>query len=382
MKFKKLAAGLLCLMLSICLMACAGESEVIDSIVTRNETEIQMESQGEETSQEASVEPILGQEKTGNGNILIAYFTWADNTYVENPDAVDVDATTSASVLPPGNAALLASWIQESVGGDLFSIIVEEPYSSDYDECLDRAAEERAQNARPTLTSHVEDMSRYDIVFLGLPNWWYGSPMAVLSFLEEYDFTGKTIIPFVTHGTGGFASTLTDIQSVLPDDITMLEAIGIYRPEVKESHQAVQEWIAGLGIDFDAGEGSSAATAETGENRVQISFRDMQVVVKMEDNSASRNLLEQLPLTLEFEDYNRTEKIAYMDAELDYGDAPDSCNAVAGVMAYYIPWGNLSLFYEDFRESDQLVPLGMVESGQEFIRLLENGESVLIERIE
>ncbi len=82
----------------------------------------------------------VSEVKAGEANILIAYFTWADNTEVENPDAVDVDASTSASVLPPGNAAMLAGWIQDEVGGDLFSIQVTEPYSSDYDECLDRAA--------------------------------------------------------------------------------------------------------------------------------------------------------------------------------------------------------------------------------------------------
>ncbi len=111
------------------------------------------------------------QTNGSDSSILIAYFTWADNTQVENPDAVDVDATTSASVLPPGNAAKIAGWIQERTGGDLFSIIVEEPYSSDYDECLDRAADEKAEDARPVLVSHVEDMEQYDTVFLGFPNW-------------------------------------------------------------------------------------------------------------------------------------------------------------------------------------------------------------------
>ena len=109
-----------------------------------------------------------------HSRILIAYFTWAENTYVENPEAVDVDATTSASVLPPGNAAKVAGWIQEEIGGDLFSIVVTEPYSSDYDECLDRAADEKADNARPELLYHVENMEDYDIVFLGFPKMEYG----------------------------------------------------------------------------------------------------------------------------------------------------------------------------------------------------------------
>lgn len=182
--------------------------------------------------------------------ILIVYFTWADNTIVENPSAVDVDATTSASVLAPGNAAKIADWIQQEVGGDLFSITVTEPYSSDYDECLDRAADEKADNARPELSAHVSNMEDYDIVFLGFPNWWYTLPMPILSFVEEYDFSGKTIVPFCTHGTGGLASTIQDLTAALPSDVTILDPIGVYRPEVDSSRPAVQEWIAGLDLDI------------------------------------------------------------------------------------------------------------------------------------
>ena len=106
-----------------------------------------------------------------DSNILIAYFTWAENTQVDNPDEVDVDAAASASVLLPGNTAKMAGWIQKKAGGDLFSIIVSEPYSSDYDECLDRAADEKAEDARPELVNHIDNMDDYDVIFLGFPNW-------------------------------------------------------------------------------------------------------------------------------------------------------------------------------------------------------------------
>lgn len=206
--------------------------------------------------------------ETDTSRILIAYFTWADNTVVEDQDAAiqgaldhyesigdasryeGVDATTSASVVVPGNAAKIAAWIQQEVGGDLFSIVVEDPYSSDYDECLDRAAEEKADNARPALVNHVSNMEEYDIVFIGFPNWWYTLPMAVLSFVDEYDFSGKTIVPFCTHGTGGLSSTIRDLTAALPDDVTILDAIGVYRPDVDSSRPAVQEWIAGLNLDI------------------------------------------------------------------------------------------------------------------------------------
>lgn len=201
-------------------------------------------------SESVSSQEPAGQEEAENNHILIAYFTWADNTVAEDPSSVDVDATTSASVLAPGNAAKLAAWIQETVGGDLHSIVVEEPYSSDYDECLDRAAEEKADNARPALTTHVENMEDYDIVFLGFPNWWYTLPMPVLTFVEEYDWSGKTVVPFVTHGTGGLSSTIRDLTAALPEDTTILEHIGVYRPEVDTSRGAVQDWLAGLDLEF------------------------------------------------------------------------------------------------------------------------------------
>lgn len=197
---------------------------------------------------EAEAAP-LSEIDTAESNILIAYFTWAENTYVADPSAVDVDATTSASVLIPGNTARLAAWIEEYTGGDIFSIRVAEPYSSDYDECLDRAADEKAANARPELVGHVENMDDYDIVFLGFPNWWYTAPMAIFSFIEEYDLSGKIIVPFCAHGTGGLASSIRDITRALPDDVTVLDAIGIYRPNVSTAEEAVDEWLEELGFE-------------------------------------------------------------------------------------------------------------------------------------
>lgn len=93
-------------------------------------------------------------------------------------------------------------------------------------------------------------MEEYDIVFIGFPNWWYTLPMPVLSFVEEYDFSGKTIVPFCTHGTGGLAGTIRDLTAALPGDVTILDAIGVYRPDVDSSCPAVQEWVAGLNLDI------------------------------------------------------------------------------------------------------------------------------------
>lgn len=179
--------------------------------------------------------------------ILIAYFTWSDNTVVENPDSIDVDAETSASVLSPGNAELIANWIAEETGGDLFSIKTQNKYSSDYDECLNQARKERDNNERPALVGRVNNIDDYDVIFLGFPNWWYTCPMAVFTFIESYDLSGKTIIPFCTHGTGGLSRTIRDLKNLLPANCEVLDAIGVYRPEVKNSKNKVLDWLKELG---------------------------------------------------------------------------------------------------------------------------------------
>ena len=88
------------------------------------------------------------------------------------------------------------------------------------------------------------------ILSFGFPNWWYSCPMAILTFIEKYDLSGKTIIPFCSHGTGGFAASLRDIGNVLPDDCTVLEEFGAYRPEVAQSKDELLAWLAELDIAY------------------------------------------------------------------------------------------------------------------------------------
>lgn len=177
--------------------------------------------------------------------ILIAYFTWAENSVKkENAGA---DAMTSASVLMPGNIGEMAAWIQEKTGGDLFSIQAENPYSADYDECLNRAADEKAKKARPKLKSNVDNIAEYDTVFIGFPNWLYTAPMAVFSFLEENNLAGKKVVLFCSHGTGGVASGVKDITAALPNSDIETNVLGIYRDEADSSRDRVLKWLAEIG---------------------------------------------------------------------------------------------------------------------------------------
>ncbi|HKM23067.1 MAG TPA: flavodoxin, partial [Lachnospiraceae bacterium] len=177
-------------------------------------------------------------ENSDGQKILVAYFSWADNTEQD-----DIDAVTSASVTVPGNVAQLASYIAEETGGELFSIQVVEPYPADWDECLSRANQEKADGTRPELVQNVEDMEEYDVIFLGYPNWWYSCPMALLSFIESNDFSGKQIYLFCSHGTGGLARSVQDITAVLPDGNISENVFDAYEEDTAGSREDVREWL-------------------------------------------------------------------------------------------------------------------------------------------
>ncbi|HIW59045.1 MAG TPA: NAD(P)H-dependent oxidoreductase [Candidatus Anaerobutyricum avicola] len=203
-------------------------------------TQAQAEAQSEAAAGDTSG-ATEGEESSSN--VLVAYFSWADNTVLDE----DVDAVSSPSVTAPGNVQELAGWVQEETGGDLFSIRVTDPYPSDWDECLDRANEERGEDARPQLQENVENLDDYDTVFLGYPNWWYGVPMALLSFLEENDLSGKQVYLFCSHGTGGLADSVDIIEEAAPDAEISDNIFDCYEEDASSSQGEIQSWVEELG---------------------------------------------------------------------------------------------------------------------------------------
>ena len=152
----------------------------------------------------------------------------------------------SPSVITPGNVQQLAEWVQQETGADLFSIRVAEPYPSDWDDCLARANQERGDNARPELVENVENLSQYDTIFLGYPNWWYGVPMALLTFLESNDFSGKQVYLFCSHGTGGLANSVQIITEAIPNAEISDNIFDCDEEDASSSQEEIQNWVAGL----------------------------------------------------------------------------------------------------------------------------------------
>ena len=246
---KKILSFFLVAAMILSLVACntTGESAVSSSSPSSNsilegEQNAVESNLPEEPSSETSTEGSVS-DGGESSHVLVAYFSWADNAIL----ADDVDAVASPSVIPPGNVQQLAGWVQEETGGDLFSIRVTDPYPSDWDDCLARANQERGDDARPELVENVENLDQYDAVFLGYPNWWYGVPMALLTFLEQNDLSGKQVYLFCSHGTGGLSNSVNIITEAAPDASISDNIFDCYEEDASSSQNDIQSWVTELG---------------------------------------------------------------------------------------------------------------------------------------
>ena len=146
-----------------------------------------------------------------------------------------------------GHAELLALAAQEVTGGDIFPIKVDDLYPETYGGAFDRHHRETGTSIRPELTEHLESIENYDTVIIIYPNWLSSMPVPVLSFLEEYDFSGKTIIPFNVHNGSRFSGTIETIQSLEPDAEVITDGFTVSERDVAEAAGDVADWIRGLG---------------------------------------------------------------------------------------------------------------------------------------
>lgn len=140
-----------------------------------------------------------------------------------------------------GNTRKTANQIHELVGGDIVEIKTETPYPTNYNECADLAKREKESNARPKLSTKVADMNSYDVIFVGYPIWWYTAPMAIHTFLESYDLSGKTVIPFCTSGGSDVAESMDAIKNLCPNS-TVLQGL------TANNLNDIKPWLSKLGM--------------------------------------------------------------------------------------------------------------------------------------
>lgn len=217
---KKLLSLLLSMTLVFSLAACSGGTTSSEGNSSEPSSETSVTSE-EPSSSEVPEEPAEPTEEAGG--TLVAYFSWS------------------------GNTEQMAQMIQAETDGDLFEIEPATPYTDDYNTLLDVAQQEQADNARPELASQVENWESYDVVFVGYPDWWSDAPMLIYSFLEAYDWEGKTLVPFCTSGGSGFGRSLDKLPDSAPD-ATIVEGLHVSGSRVDGASEEIASWIDGLNL--------------------------------------------------------------------------------------------------------------------------------------
>lgn len=164
---------------------------------------------------------------------IIAYFSRAHENYVNG----------AIRTLAVGNTETAARIIQELTGAELFRIDPIQEYSKDYNECIAEAQADQRRDARPELKRYPESLDGFDTVYLGYPNYWSTMPMAVFTFLEHFDFTGKTIFPFCTHEGSGMGRSEQDIRKLCPGAVVRA-GLAIHGGSVGNAGSAIAKWIS------------------------------------------------------------------------------------------------------------------------------------------
>mgnify|MGYP001058732820 CR=1 FL=1 len=323
------------------------------------------------TACSSSADP--SQESSGQSanNTLIVYFSRWGNT--EYPS--DVDATTSASIvvdngLRYGTTEYVANMIAENVGGDLHRIETVTPYTADFDELRDVNHDEMSSNYLPELKESNLDISAYDTVFVGYPVWATDVPQAVLSFLKEYDLSGKTVIPFCTHDGYGAGNSYHTIAEASHAAVS-LDGIAIEAKDVPNAQDTVSSWLADIGI--------SKSEVQTG-TPIKITVGEVSLDGVLYDTELAEEIKTYFPLTISMVGYGGREYYGGVDFY------PSEENLVGGGktfengdITYCEAHHNMAIFYAQTDNpvlSVDVIPIGRVTSNLSVFENLDSREEV------
>lgn len=183
--------------------------------------------------------------QSGESKVLVAYFSMPETSNPNNMTTEEANSTVVINGEVLGNTQYMAQVIQRTTNADIYRIEPQNPYPTDHTTLVAQAREEQDQDTRPAIKDAISDFDSYDTVFIGYPIWWSDLPQILYTFFDTYDFSGKTVIPFSTHGGSSFAGTPATIQSLEPG-AKMLDGLTISRNNIQDAEQEIVSWVNGL----------------------------------------------------------------------------------------------------------------------------------------
>lgn len=285
---------------------------------------IPTQNNNEELSENKTQKNQVNTEKTNNSKILVAYFSKAGENY-------------SVGTVEVGNTEIMAKNIAEMTGGDLFKIEPIKDYPNSYKEATNVAQEEKSKNARPEIKSKVENFEQYDTIFIGYPIWYGDMPMIIYSFLESYNFEGKTIVPFDTNEGSGNAGTYSTIKNKLKNS-NVLDGLAIRGSEARkdDSKTKIENWLKQIGL-----------LREGEYKNMYIELNDKKYDVILDNNKTTSEILKNTPIKLSMSKYANHEYYSELPFTPTF-DENRTSQIKAGHIYYWDGWNAFVINYEDY----------------------------------
>lgn len=290
-------------------------------------------------------------------SILIAYFGRWGNT--EFPDGID--ASASASIVLgtdnnfQGTTEYVASLIQKNAGGDLHLIQTADKYPADYDATVEQNHQEQEEGYIPTLQNVVENMEQYDTIFIGYPIWATTIPQPVVSFLKQYDFSEKKIIPFCTHAGYGSGDSFTKIQELCPNS-EVLDGFAAEAEEIRSAEQEIPAWLNELQI----GQKKDVQVADSTE--IIITVDSTEITAELNNSEAAREFAAMLPITISTTRMGEHEYYGSLQTPLTHTDMLQTGYKV-GDLAFWTPGDLFAIYFDEPEDAPEgLMILGHITS--------------------
>jgi flavodoxin len=312
--------------------------------------------------------------QTNNQKILIAYFSLYENTVANT----NVDVTTSASIVAQGNnrmgtTELIAQMIQKTVGGDIHSIVAANPYPANFQAVIDQNHKEQAAGTLPRLKNKVANFAQYNVVFIGYPVWATTVPNVILSFLSEYNLSGKTIIPFCTHDGYGRGNSFAAIQKASSRAV-MREGFVVDAKQAASARGEVETWLGRLNL-------ASTAPNTNGETPITITIGNHKLTGVLNNSPEAKAFIAMLPQTISMVGFGGREYYGGISGSITV-QSKGKYNFIDGEITYCPANNTAAIFYAQTSRPNlgmEVFSMGKVTSDLSVFNTFRSRENIRFE---